>query len=82
MTSLPNLGRHDIDIDRKQAALFDRAGDGVHHRGAVAVGHGRHRVFHEIGALLVDLLELQGIERRFVVIAGPDVMHAAFAFDQ
>ena len=30
----------------------------------------------------VHLLELQGVERRLVVIAAPDVMDAAFAFDQ
>ena len=51
-------------------------------RGAIAVRHGGHGVLHHVGALLVGLLELQGVERGLVVIAAPDVMHAAFAFDQ
>ena len=56
--------------------------DGIHHRGAVAIGHRRHGVLHDVGALLVGLLELQRVERGLVVVAAPDVMHAAFAFDQ
>ena len=35
-----------------------------------------------IGALLVGLLELEGVERGLVVVAAPDVVHAAFAGDQ
>ena len=53
--------------------------DGSHHRVAVAIRHRKHGVLYEIGALLVSLLELEGVERRLVVIAAPDVMHAALA---
>ena len=52
------------------------------HRLAVAVGHRRHGVLHQVGALLVGLLELEGVERGLVVVAGPDVVHAALALDQ
>ena len=77
-----DLGRHDVDIDREQAALLDRADDGIDHRRAVAVGHRVHGVLHHVGALLVDLLELEGVERGLVVIAAPDVVDAALALDQ
>ena len=49
---------------------------------AVAIGHGRHGVLHHVGALLVGLLELQRVERGLVVVAAPDVVHAALALDQ
>ena len=39
MAGLPDLGRHDVDVDREQAALLDRVDDGLHHRRAVAGGH-------------------------------------------
>ena len=48
----------------------------------IAVGHRQHRVLHDVGALLVGLLELEGVERRLVVVAGPDVVDAALAVDQ
>ena len=66
-----DLGGHDIDIDRKQAALLDRADDGIHHRGTVAIGRRHHGFLHHVGAFLVDLLELEGVQRRLVVIASP-----------
>ena len=51
-------------------------------RVAVAVGDARHGVLHHVGALLVDALELEGVQRRLVVVAGPDVVDAALALDQ
>ncbi len=49
---------------------------------AVAIRHGVHRILHDVGALLVDHVELVGVQRGLVVIAGPDVMNAALALDQ
>ena len=49
---------------------------------AVAGGHGIHGGLHQIGAPLVDALELGRVQRRLEVIAAPDVMNAAFAADQ
>ena len=82
VAGLADLGRHDVDVDREQSALLDRADDGIDHRGAVAVRHGGHGVLHHVGALLVGLLELQRVERGLVVVAAPDVVHAALALDQ
>ena len=62
--------------------LLDRVHDGRDHRGTVAPRHGGHGVLHHVGALLVGLLELQGVQRRLVVVAAPDVVHAALAADQ
>jgi hypothetical protein len=39
MRRLADLGGHDIDIDDEQAALADRAHDGVDLGRAIAVGH-------------------------------------------
>ena len=50
--------------------------------GTVAPRHGGHGVLHQVGPLLVGLLELQGVQRRLVVVAAPDVVHAALAVDQ
>ena len=77
-----DLRRHDVDVDRKEPTLLDRADDRVDHRRAVAIGRRHHGVLHHIGALLVGLLELECVQRGLVVIASPDVMHAALAFDQ
>ncbi len=82
MAGLADLGRHDVDVDGEQTALLDGVHDGLHHAPAVAGRHRVHGVLHDVGALLVDLLELVGVERGLVVIAGPDVMHAALALDQ
>ena len=79
MAGLSDLCRHDVDIDRKETSLLDCAHDGVHHRVTVPIGHRQHGVLHEISPLLVGLLELEGVERRLVVIAAPDVVHAALA---
>ena len=79
---LADLGRDDVDVDGEQAALFDCCHDGLHHRVAIAIGDGQHGVLHHVGALLVGLLELEGVERGLVVVAAPDVMDAAFAADQ
>ena len=82
MARLTDLRRNDVDVDREQTALLDSVHDGRDHRGPVTPRHCGHGVLHHVGALLVGLLELQGVQRRLVVIAGPDVMHAAFTADQ
>ena len=82
MAGLADLGRDDIDVDGEQTALLDRAENRVDHRLAVAIGNRRHRVLHDVGSLLVVLLELVGVQRGLVVVARPDVMDAAFAFQQ
>ena len=79
---LADLGRHDVDVDGKQAAFLDGVHDRSHQGWLVAGRHGVHGVLHDVGALLVGLLELVGVERGLVVIARPDVMHAALALDQ
>ena len=80
--SCADFGRHDIDVDAEETALPDRAHDRVDHAIAIAVGDVVHRVFHEVGALLVDALEFHRVERGLEVIARPDVMDAALAADQ
>ena len=82
VTGLADLGRHDVDVDGEQTALLDGVHDRLDHGVAVAVGRRHHGVLHHVGALLVVLLELEGVERRLVVVACPDVMHAALAFHQ
>ena len=79
---LPDLGRDDVDVDGEQPALADRVHDRRDHPGTVAPRHGGHGVLHHVGPLLVGLLELQGVQRRLVVVAAPDVVHAALAVDQ
>ena len=79
---LADLGRDDVDVDREQAALLDGGDDGRHECRLVARRHRVHRILHDVGALLVDLLELVGVERGLVVIARPDVVDASPALDQ
>ena len=79
---LADLGRHDVDVDREQPTLADGVDDRRNQRRSIAGRYGVHRVFDDVGALLVDLLELVGVERGLVVIAGPDVVHTAPAVDQ
>ena len=73
---------HDVDIDREQPTLADGVDDRRDQRRSIAGRYGVHRVFDDVGAPLVDLLELVGVERGLVVIAGPDVVHTALAVDQ
>ncbi len=82
MRSLADLRRHDVDVDREQSSLPDRYHDGVDHGLAVAPWHRVHGILHHVRAALVDLLELEGIQRCLVVITCPDVMDAAATFDQ
>ena len=56
--------------------------DRVDHGLPVAVGDRGHRVLHQVGPLLVRLLELVGVERGLVVIAAPDMVNAALAADE
>lgn len=79
---LSDLGRDDVDVDGEQATLGNRVRDGLDHRRTVAPGDRRHRVLHQIGASLVGVLELQGVQRGLVVVASPNVMHAAVPLDQ
>ena len=58
MTGLADLGGHDVDVDRKEAALLDGINDGCHLGRPVAGRHGVHGILHDVGALLVNLLEL------------------------
>ena len=82
MGVLADFCRHDVDIDAEKAALPDRAHDRIDHASAISVGDVVHRVFNEIGALLVDAAEFQCVKRRLEVIARPDVMDTPFAADQ
>ena len=77
-----DLRRDDVDVDREEAAGLDGVDDGLHHRRPIAIGHGVHRVLHDVGALLVDHVELVGVQRGLVVIARPDVVDAALSLDQ
>ena len=81
MAGLPDLCRNDVDINREQATFLNRGHDGFRHGVAITVRHRRHRVFHQIGALLVGLLEPKRVERGLVVVAAPDVMHTTFVAD-
>ncbi len=38
MAGLADLGRHDVDVDRKQTSFLDGVSDRADHRGAVAIG--------------------------------------------
>ena len=58
VAGLPDLGRHDVDVDREQPALADGAHDRIDRRLPVAVGDAVHGVLHQVGAPLVDALEL------------------------
>ena len=82
MRGLANAGRHDVDVDDEEPARVDRADDGFDQRLAVTVGDGVHRVLHPVGTLLVDALELHRVQRRLVVVAGPDVVDCALAVDE
>ena len=82
VAGLADLGRHDVHVDREQAALADSGEDRIDHGFLVAVGDRGHRVLHEVGPLLVGLFELVGVQRGLVVITGPDVMDAALSVDQ
>ncbi len=82
MAGLADLGRHDVDVDGEQAALLDGGDDGRHQCRPVTGRHRVHGILHDVGALLVDLLELVGVERGLVVIARPDVVDASATLDQ
>ena len=82
MAGLADLGRHNVDIDREEPAPSNRGEDRVDHGFLVAIGHGGHRVLHQVGPLLVRLLELVGVEGGLVVVAGPDVVNAALPLDE
>ena len=82
MGRLADLAVDDVHIDREQPARLDRADDGIDQFFARRSGAGIHRLLHHIGAAIVFPLEDAGIERRLVVVVGPDVMHLALARDQ
>ena len=82
VAGLADLARHDVDVDREQAAGPDRPHDRLDHGRPIAGRDRAHRVLHQVGALLVDALELERVERGLVVVAGPDVVDAALALDQ
>ena len=82
MARLADLGRHDVDVDREEAAFVNRSENSVDCGFPVTVRNRGHRVLHQVRALLIRLLELVGVERRLVVVAVPDVVDAAPSLDE
>ncbi len=74
--------RHDVDVDRKQAALPDCPLDLIDQRLAIPCWHALHGVLYPLGAPLEDSFELGGIQRGLEVVAAPVVVDAAQAADQ
>ncbi len=77
-----DLGRHDVGVHHEQAAPVDCIHYGRDLCLAIACRHGIQGGLHEIGAVLVDALELARVERGLKVVAAPDVVNAALAPDQ
>src|SRR3954454_16769701 len=82
MTRLTNLGGNDVDVYGEQAALLYRVRNGRNHGRSVTPWNAGHGISHHVSAFFIGLFELEGVQRRLVVIAAPDVMHATFAADQ
>ena len=53
-----DLGRHDVHVHDEQAALADGVHDRLDLRLPIAAGHRVHGGLHQVGAPLVDALEL------------------------
>src|SRR5258706_1113548 len=82
VTRCADFRRNDINVYGEKTALLDGGDNRCHHRVPVAIRYGVHRVFHDVGSLLVDALEFHRIQRRLVVIAAPNVMDRALALNE
>ena len=78
---LADLAVDDVHVDREQPARVDRADDRLDQFLARGARMGVHGVLHHVGAAVVVALELGRVERRLVVVVGPDVVHLAVAGD-
>ena len=82
MRRLADLAVDDVDIDDKQTPGLDCPDNRLHQLSSCCTGTGVHGILHHVCSAVVFTFEGGGVERRLVVIVGPDVMHLAKASDE